>query len=155
MTLGRTPNRLHANPKLKPPGGLTAPAAAAFKFIVDSVDRDHFSEVDIPLLVEYCRSIEMASTAAKHIDEQGAVSSQGKQSPWIVVQEKAQRSMVALCARLRLSPQSRFDRLVAGTNSRQQYPRPWEEDDDGLLASPENGSIPKRRKPKTGLASFR
>jgi hypothetical protein len=52
----------------------------------------------------------------------------GKANPWIVVQEKAQRAMVALSARLRLSPQTRFDRLVAATTSRYQGPRrkPWE-----------------------------
>ena len=37
----------------------------------------------------------------------------GKTNPWLVVQEKAQRAMVALSARLRLAPQSRMESKVA------------------------------------------
>ena len=44
--------------------------------------------------------------------------------------EKAQKQLVALSARLRICPQSRFDRLGAGANSRVQPDgaKPWEWD---------------------------
>ena len=50
----------------------------------------------------------------------------GKPSPWITVQEKAVRAMVALSMRLRLSPQSRIDAKTLGRQEVRQGPAPWE-----------------------------
>jgi phage terminase small subunit len=47
--------------------------------------------------------------AVREMREHGAVVN-GKVSPWITVQEKAQRAMVALSMRLRLSPQARREK---------------------------------------------
>ena len=50
---------------------------------------------------------------------------------WLVlaVSEKAIKQLVALSARLRICPQSRFDRLGAGSNSRPQpdASQPWDD----------------------------
>jgi chaperonin subunit len=50
----------------------------------------------------------------------------GKPSPWITVQEKAVRAMVALSMRLRLSPQSRIDPKTLGRQQGYVGPKPWE-----------------------------
>lgn len=115
------------NDRLGIPPGLSDGAAAIFKNIVASVDVSHFADCDLPLIVQYAGAAELAARAQEHLDEHGAVID-GKASPWLTVLEKASRSCVALAARLRLCPQSRFDRLVAGANSRKQHTgrKPWE-----------------------------
>jgi phage terminase small subunit len=119
--------------RVQPFSKLAAGPAKVFAHIVRSVDQSHFSEVDLPLLEAYANSAHLAAQAAEEIEQSGAVVA-GKASPWLAVQEKAAKSLVALSARLRICPQSRFDRLVAGSNSRPQIRgrKPWE--CDGLLA---------------------
>ena len=111
---------------LTPPATLSDEASTLFRQIVASVDPHHFAASDRSLLIEYVRAAELANQAATEL-QAGAVVD-GKVSPWVTVQEKAVRSLVALSGRLRLSPQSRFDRLVAGKTSRRQPsgPRPWD-----------------------------
>jgi len=103
--------------RLEPPKALGEGAARVFRSLVASVDSGHFTRADLPLLVEYSRAVVQADHAQREIDAEGAVVD-GKASPWIVVQEKSIRAMVALSMRLRLSPQSRLDRATAGAKSR-------------------------------------
>lgn len=119
---------------LTPPATLSAPAATIYRHMVVNVDDSHFNQVDQPLLEAYANSAALAAEASQHIDAEGAVLDTGKPNPWLSVSEKAQKQLVALSARLRICPQSRFDRLVAGSNSRPQRTgtKPWETDD--LLA---------------------
>lgn len=145
--MGRTPSSTDYRPRIKPPASLPEPVAVVFAKLVAGVSADHFAPTDLPLLTEYARAAVLADEAAAEMAKEGAVTD-GKPSPWLRVQDQACKSLVALSARLRLCPQSRFDRLKAGTSTRQGFP-----DDvsnpDGLLAG-----VP-RTKPKTGLASFR
>lgn len=119
--------------RIQPPDTLSTPARAIFAHTVASVDPSHFSEVDAPLLEAYAQSAALATEAAQKLDSEGAVVA-GKPSPWLGVSEKAIKQLVALSARLRICPQSRFDRLGAGANSRPQPDvgkgKPW----DDLLA---------------------
>jgi len=108
-----------ARARLEPPKVLGKVAATLFREIVASVDPEHFSRADLPLLVEYVRAIAQADQAQRKLDAEGAVVD-GKTSPWLVVQEKSIRAMVALSMRLRLSPQSRLDRAVAGTAAKRR-----------------------------------
>lgn len=90
------------------------------------------------LVSQYAGAADLAAQAQARLDQDGAVVD-GRASPWLQVLEKASRSCVALSARLRICPQSRFDRLVAGANSREQPQtrKPWEAgylDGDELLA---------------------
>lgn len=130
--------------RLKPPPTLPDSAIAIFEQVVSAVDPEHFSAVDLPLLEQYAVAADLAQQAQHHIEQNGAVVG-GKLNSWMAVQEKSCRSMVALSARLRICPQSRFDRLVAGANSRPQPEaalnkfsargkRPAAFDDDDLLA---------------------
>src|SRR5664279_3688602 len=114
-------------PRLKAPASLSKGGALVWKQTVDAVDPSHFSEVDRPLIEQYCGAADLARQAQTSLDTEGAVVD-GRASPWIAVLEKASRSCVALAARLRICPQSRFDRLVSGANSRPQLHtrKPWE-----------------------------
>jgi phage terminase small subunit len=116
--------------RITPPATLSPAAKAVFVHIVANVDPSHFSKVDLPLVEAYANSAALATEAAQRIDADGAVSADGKLSPWLAVSEKAQKQLVALSARLRICPQSRFDRLGAGANSRAQPDgvKPWEWD---------------------------
>lgn len=134
----RTRSSADLSPRLVPPQTLSAPESKLFRMIVAAVGSDHFTRADAPLLVEYARATCLADQAAVALAADGAVVD-GRASPWIVVQEKCVRSMTALAARLRLCPQSRLDRTVAGKTARTGVPFP--DPDDG--------------RPTTGLASFR
>ena len=134
MVAHRKGSTISTGRRVQPLTTLNPAAAAVFKHVVSSVDPSHFSAVDLPLLESYAVHAAMATQAAQQIDAEGAVVA-GKPSPWLTVQEKAVKALTALSARLRIAPQSRFDRLVAGANSRQQINtrKPWH-DPDGLLA---------------------
>ena len=119
--------------RLKAPGTLSDGARSIFERTVKAVDPDHFSAVDLPLLAEYANAAAQAEEAAQELAKTGLVID-GKPSPWLIAQEKSVRAMVALSARLRVAPQSRFDRLTAGANSRKQILPADFHDPDGLLA---------------------
>ena len=91
--------------RLRPPPTLSEPERTAFVEIVGSCDPKHFVRSDLPLLCRYAEASVLAELAAHEL-RQGAVIG-GRPSPWIAVQEKAVRAMVALSMRLRLSPQAR------------------------------------------------
>jgi phage terminase small subunit len=119
LTKGR---HIATKPRLKPPATLSKGAAAIFTRTVAAVDPDHFSAVDGPLIEQYAAAADLACQAQTNLDSHGAVID-GKASPWLAVLEKSSRACVALAARLRVCPQSRFDRLTAGANSRPQPQR--------------------------------
>jgi phage terminase small subunit len=114
--------------RLNPPTSLSAAERAIFFDVVAACDRDHFRPSDLPLLVRYVEAAALGDQAAEQL-RLGAVIN-GKTSPWIIVQEKAVRAMVALSMRLRLSPQSRIDAKTLGRQEVRQGPAPWEYGDD-------------------------
>jgi phage terminase small subunit len=94
-----------------PPASLSQIERAVFVDLISSVDGKHFRQSDVPLICRYVEAVVLAEEAAAHL-RKGAVVN-GKASPWITVQEKAVRAMVALSMRLRLSPQARLTRQTA------------------------------------------
>jgi phage terminase small subunit len=92
--------------RLRPPPHLTEAEKEAFIAVVGSVDKKYFQASDLPLVASYAVSIVQEQEAVRHLHAEGYVVN-GKPSPWIVIAEKAHRSMVALSLRLRLSPQGR------------------------------------------------
>ncbi|MGB8106625.1 MAG: P27 family phage terminase small subunit [Pseudolabrys sp.] len=110
--------------RLDPPTSLSTAERAIFCDVVAACDRDHFRPSDLPLLVRYVEAAALGDQAAEQL-RLGAVIN-GKPSPWITVQEKAVRAMVALSMRLRLSPQSRIDAKTLGRQEVRQGPAPWE-----------------------------
>jgi phage terminase small subunit len=75
---------------------------------VGSLDARHFVPSDLPLLASYAVAVCHERNANEHLRAEGHVVNDGtKLSPWVIVAEKANRAMMALSTRLRLSPQSR------------------------------------------------
>ncbi len=112
-------------PRLDPPSSLPKPERRIFETVVNACDSRHFRASDLPLLVRYVEACALGDEAAQHLRIEGAVVN-GKASPWIIVQEKAVRAMVALALRLRLAPQSRVDPKTLARNQPVQGRRPWE-----------------------------
>ena len=77
----------------------------------------------MPLLARYIESDVLAELAAAELRENGAVID-GRPSPWLTVQEKAVRAMVALSLRLRLAPSARLDPKTVGRHEN-NWVRPW------------------------------
>jgi phage terminase small subunit len=91
--------------RLTPPSSLAEPEKAIFTSIVSACAPKHFNRSDLPLLVAYCEAAAMSEQAAAELRKAPIVN--GKPSPWLMVQEKSVRAMVALALGLRLSPQAR------------------------------------------------
>ncbi len=107
--------------RLEPPQILSAPVAAIFRRLVAATQPEHFAPGDMPLLVQYCEAIRLCDEACEHLRDGGAVAD-GKVNPWLIVYEKASRMLVALSARLRLSPQHRYSKDKANTSGRGPLP---------------------------------
>ena len=92
--------------RVKPPSTLSQAERAAFLEIVSNSAPQHFQASDVPLLSRYVEALVLAERAARELRGEAAVVN-GKPNPWLHVQEKALRAIVALSMRLRLSPQGR------------------------------------------------
>jgi phage terminase small subunit len=110
-----------------PPATLSEAERELFEAIVSGCDAGHFREPDLPLLSRYCEAAVLAEQAALEL-RNGAVIS-GRASPWIIIQEKCIRALVALSMRLRLSPQSRLDPKTLARQQPYSGRRPWEADE--------------------------
>lgn len=108
--------------RISPRAGAPAEVATLFREIVGQVDADHFAQSDAPLLESFCEAVLLGREAYQHLATEGLLTPENKTSPWLNLSEKMQRSQVALAARLRLCPQSRFDRLKAGKTARSSKP---------------------------------
>ena len=95
--------------RLRPPSDLGKEEAAVWRQIVLSVHEKHFEASDTPLLARYVQNVVLARRAAEALDREGAVIA-GRINPQLVVAEKADRALVALSMRLRISPQARMRR---------------------------------------------
>lgn len=91
--------------RLQPPASLVGPERKIFTEIVASCADNHFRPSDAPLLCAYCGVIAQLQTAVREL-KRGVVHG-GKVNPWVGIQERLIKSMVALSMRLRLSPQAR------------------------------------------------
>jgi phage terminase small subunit len=112
-------------PRLRAPKSLSETERAIFAAVVKACDATHFRQSDLPLLCRFCELTALAEQAASELRQHGAVIS-GRASPWIVVQEKCVRGLVALSMRLRLSPQARIDPKTLGRQQIDIGPKPWE-----------------------------
>jgi phage terminase small subunit len=92
--------------RVKPPSTLSQGERAAFLEIVTHTAPQHFQASDVALIARYAEALTLAERAAKELRGEAAVLN-GKPNPWLHVQEKALRAIVALSMRLQLSPQSR------------------------------------------------
>ena len=77
----------------------------AFLDIVLACKPSHFQPSDLPLLAAYCRAIVLERQASNALAVAGHVTEDGRVSPWMKVWEQANKAMLSLAHRLRLSPQ--------------------------------------------------
>jgi hypothetical protein len=92
-------------PKLTPPQHLTTEERWTFNEIVNACDRRQLLKIDTPLLALYAQAVNKARRLCPKAD---------KASEW----EKACRVAAMLARSLRLTPQSRLDKAVAGRMAR-------------------------------------
>jgi phage terminase small subunit len=109
--------------RVQPPGHLGETEVQRFADLVASCDPQHFRDSDVPLLARYIEADVLAERAAAELRANGAVID-GRPSPWLTVQEKAVRAMVALSLRLRLAPSARLDPKTVGRHEN-NWVRPW------------------------------
>ena len=121
VAVGGKPNRL------QPPDHLSPDEQRRFVDLVSACDPEHFRASDLPLVCRFVEADALAEQAARELRTNGAVSD-GRASPWLVVQEKAVRALTALALRLRLSPQSRTDPKTLTRQQLRQGPAPWDWD---------------------------
>jgi hypothetical protein len=110
---------IHARPerqRLQPPDHLTEKQKQIFDHLLRNSPHDQFRITDALLLARLAEAHDLAAQAAVELATNGPVV-EGKASAWLVVQEKAVRSVVALSMRLRLSPQSRVDPRALARNA--------------------------------------
>ena len=88
--------------RLRPPATLSEGAKAEFIRIVTCERPEHFRTSDLPLLCQYVESVSLAARATQELQRDDPPAR------CLTLWEKANRNMVALSARLRLSPQSRM-----------------------------------------------
>jgi len=112
--------------RVQPPAHLGETEAQRFVDLVASCHPQHFTESDVPLLCRFVEADLLAEQAAGELRDKGAVID-GKPNPWLVVQEKSVRALVALALRLRLrlSPQSRLDPKTVGRRENTGIRPPW------------------------------
>ncbi len=91
---------------VRPPPTLSEPARQVFEALAASVDYEHFLPSDAPLLAQYAEAVVLAERSARQL--QGPVDAKA-----LVLWEKANRVLVALSMRLRLSPQARREKAQA------------------------------------------
>ena len=86
---------------------------------------DHFRPSDLPLLVQYCEAAALAERAVREI------GCEGPASKWTSTWKEANRVMSALCARLRVCPQSRQPNNPKRPERMSYYQRQELEEGDG------------------------
>lgn len=106
--------------RLSPPSDLDPLAVAVWCRIVASCAPTHFNPADGELLRAFVEAATLSQEAYREMRAHGRVLD-GRPSPWLVISEKATRTMSALAPRLRLGPSARTD---PKTTARQMNGRP-------------------------------
>lgn len=117
-----------APPLLIPPRSVTAAERTLFNEIVNAVAPQHFAKGDIQLLVSYVQVVLAVRKLA-------AVANRKPAPGAFVSLERMARLQASLATKLRLSPQSRLDRKVAGRlaakpRGASYYDRATDDDDE-------------------------
>lgn len=112
--------------RLRAPDDLQPEARRVWSEVVDTLPPDRFHASERPLLALYCRSMVTAERALTAIDRDGPLIGD-KINPALRLFDTSVRQVVSLATKLRVTPQSRVDRKVAGTSAREDASasRPW------------------------------
>ena len=118
VSVDGTPPRL--SPHCRSRGNLER---KTFLDIVLACKPSHFQPSDLPLLAAYCRAIVLERQASNALTVAGHVTEDGRVSPWMKVWEQANKAMLSLAHRLRLSPQGRSPTVPQRSQSGSYYDR--------------------------------
>lgn len=91
--------------RLATPAGLTRKERAEFERLINATDPRHFRQGDTPLMIAFVQASILSRRLARDVT---------KNQEW----ERATRVLASLATKLRLSPQSRFDRKTIGSMER-------------------------------------
>jgi hypothetical protein len=113
--------------KAPPPDAkLTDAQAAVWKRITASKPGDWFNGDDLFLLAELCRALDMCDRLADAIDAMD-IRNGDTLARRLALRDKEARRVTVLATKLRLTPQSRYDKGAAATAAkRPNGARPWE-----------------------------
>jgi|SRR3990167_7165406 len=100
--------------RLVPRQGMPEEVSAIFREIVSLVPVGHFRRSDTYVLESYAQAIYTSRKAYADLQREGGVMQTGKLNPLVAIQEKSDRTICALSARLRLAPQQRTDPKTTG-----------------------------------------
>jgi hypothetical protein len=118
------PSNLSAMPP--PPKGLSRAESNVWRSTLCAMPRDWIRASDFPLLTELCRAVSMCDQLALKI---ATTEDVGELKVLLDLRDRESRRAAALSTKLRLAPQSRYDRHAAGTAARNSgHRRPWESD---------------------------
>jgi len=106
--------------RIRAPADLPAPVRAIWSRLVDALPGDRFYSSDGPLLALYCRSLHQSDLAFGQLEEFGAWKG-GELNPWLRVVDISTKQCATLASKLRLCPQARLDRKVAGPAARNEH----------------------------------
>lgn len=109
------------NARLQPPKDMSAPAKQLWVEIVNSLPGDRFHVSDGPLLSLYCSALARAAEAMKQLET-------AADPQWLKFADTHAKLAATLSTKLRLNPQARLDRKVAGPAARDDHSgeKPWD-----------------------------
>lgn len=111
----------------KPDPKLTDAQAAHWKQLTASKPNGWFNRDDLLLLAELCRALDMCDRLAERIDAMDVRRGyfESLQNA-LGLRDKEVRRVTVLATKLRLTPQSRYDKQLAATFAKiPNGPRPW------------------------------
>jgi phage terminase small subunit len=115
---------------LKTPDDLPNSLRAIVDELIQSQSPGHFRPGDEILLEAYAAAHLLRREAFEKVEAEGAVTENGKSSPWLVVMEKTGKALVSLSGRLRLAPQMRASsRDTSRGGAPSNYQAPWRKED--------------------------
>jgi hypothetical protein len=91
--------------RLRPPANMPEPERNLFASLIGAHPPSYFQSSDMVLLSQYCAAAVLNEKAAAELRMAPIID--GKPSPWLPIFEKTNRAVIALSARLRVSPQAR------------------------------------------------
>lgn len=111
--------------RLPPPDGLNAAESLIWEQALRSKPQEYFHADDLILLREYCRAVAMCDRLAEKCE---AANGGDTLARYLGLRDKEVRRVTVLATKLRMTPQSRYDKQVAATASRNNatLPKPWE-----------------------------
>ena len=120
---------LESQRRAPPPASLDPDAAALWVEILDSLRADYVLISERPILEAYCQAVVAARRAREMVSCEGPVID-GRLNPWMLALDQETKRSATLALRLRLAPQSRFDRTTAAGRVRPAARSRWDTDGD-------------------------